>query len=102
MKIKGIRIYPRQLGDHECPHCGQRLERRPRRLWQKAVSFVLPLRHYECDGCSRRFFAFSPRWNSMSIIEKSLRVLATAAVILAVIVISIRILITGILILSGY
>ncbi|MDI6846491.1 MAG: hypothetical protein QME28_10205 [Candidatus Saccharicenans sp.] len=102
MKIKGVRIYLRQLGDHKCPCCGEHLERLPRRLWQKALSFALPLRHYDCDGCERRFFAFSPCWNKMSIIEKSLRVLATVAVILAAIVISIRILITGMLILSGY
>lgn len=103
MKVQGFRIYLRRLDDHKCPRCGERLERRPRRLWQKALSFALPLRHYKCgNGCERRFFAFSPRWNRMSIIERSLRVLATAVVILSAIVISIKILITGVLILSGY
>ncbi len=103
MKIQGFRIYLRRLDDQKCPLCGERLERRPRRLWQKAVSFALPLRHYKCEnGCERRFFAFSSCWNRMSIIERSLRLLATVAIIIVAIVVLMKILITGVLILSGY
>ncbi|MBC7350115.1 MAG: hypothetical protein H5U05_09105 [Candidatus Aminicenantes bacterium] len=82
MKIQNFRIYLRQLADHQCPRCGDRLNRRPRLLWQKAVSFALPLRHYKCSGCSGRFFAFSPRWNRMNVVEKFLRAVATVVVLL--------------------
>ncbi|RFT14796.1 MAG: hypothetical protein OP8BY_2373 [Candidatus Saccharicenans subterraneus] len=84
MKIQNFHLHLRRLDEHKCPRCGEQLERRPRRLWQKAVSFALPLRHYRCDGCNRRFFAFSPRWNRMHIAEKFVRSLATVAVLLIV------------------
>ena len=82
MNIQGFHIHLRRLDDHRCPSCGEHLDRRPRRLWQKAVSFALPLRHYRCNGCNRRFFAFSPRWNRMNIVEKFVRSLATVAILL--------------------
>lgn len=82
MKIQGFLVYLRRLDGHKCPLCGEQLARRPRRLWQKALSFALPLRHYRCDGCNRRFFALSPRWNRMHVVEKFLRSLATVAVLL--------------------
>ncbi|MCX8159712.1 MAG: hypothetical protein N3G18_02120 [Candidatus Saccharicenans sp.] len=82
MKIQEFRISLRYLYDHKCPCCGENLERRPRRLWQKAVSFALPLRHYKCSDCNRRFFAFSPRWKRMHLVEKFLRSLATAVILL--------------------
>ncbi|MGB9906129.1 MAG: hypothetical protein ACPLRR_01935 [Candidatus Saccharicenans sp.] len=82
MKIQSFRIYLHRLDDNQCPRCGDHLDRRPRLLWQKAVSFALPLRHYKCSGCNRRFFAFSPRWNRMNIVEKFLRVVATVVVLL--------------------
>ena len=92
MNIQGFRIHLRQLDDHRCPRCGEQLDRRPRRLWQKAVSFALPLRHYRCSGCNRRFFAFSQRWNRMNILEKFVRSLATVAILLIVLFASLIIL----------
>jgi len=94
MKIQEYRIYLRYLDDHKCPDCGDKLERRPRRLWQKAVSFVLPLRHYKCSNCYHRFFAFSPKWRKMPVYEKALRIIATAVVLIAIIFISLRILVS--------
>ena len=101
LKIQEYRIYLRQLDDHKCPRCQEHLERRPRRLWQKAVSFALPLRHYKCSGCNRRFFAFSPRWNRMPVVEKFLRSLATVVVLLAVLFGSLGLLLTILLRLGG-
>lgn len=92
MKIQEYGIYLRQLDDYKCPRCGDHLERRPRRLWQKAVSFAVPLRHYKCSGCNRRFFALSPRWNRMPIVEKAARFIATVAVLLAALLASIVVL----------
>lgn len=83
MKIQEYRIYLRYLDDHKCPDCGEKLERRPRRLWQKLVSFALPLRHYKCSGCYQSFFAFSPLWKQTPVAEKIIRLLATAVVLLA-------------------
>lgn len=79
MKIQKFHVYLRPLHGNACPLCGEHLERRPRLLWQKALSFALPLRHYKCSECNRRFFAFSSRWNRMHIVEKIIRVAATVA-----------------------
>lgn len=92
MKFQGFHIHLRRLDDHRCPRCGDRLERRPRRLWQKAVSFAVPLRHYKCQGCNRRFFAFSLRWNRMHIVEKAVRFIATVAVLLVALLASLIVL----------
>ncbi|MBC7361732.1 MAG: hypothetical protein H5U06_05545 [Candidatus Aminicenantes bacterium] len=92
MKIQEYRIYLRPLDDHKCPDCGEKVSRRPRTLWQKLFSFALPLRHYKCNGCYHRFFAFSPTWQKMPIPEKILRIFTTAVVLLAVIFISFKIL----------
>jgi DNA-directed RNA polymerase subunit RPC12/RpoP len=83
MKIQKYEIYLKPLDDHKCPDCGERVERRRRHLWQRAVSFALPLRNYQCTRCYRRFFAFSPLWKQMKPAEKILRVLATGVVLLA-------------------
>ena len=82
MIIQEYRIHLRYLDDHKCPGCAEKLERRPRCLWQKAVSFALPLRHYKCSACYQRFFAFSPAWNQMPFLEKGLRLLVTVVVLL--------------------
>jgi len=77
-----MRVYLRPLVNHECPDCGEKVERRPRKFWQRLLSIALPLRHYKCPACYERFFAFSPSWEHASSLEKTLRLLATAAIIL--------------------
>ena len=79
-KIGEFEIYLKPLEDHKCPHCGEKLSRRSRRLWQKAVSFAVPLRHYKCGGCYHRFFALSPSWKQMKKGERWWRVAATGGV----------------------
>jgi DNA-directed RNA polymerase subunit RPC12/RpoP len=91
MKIQGFRIYLHPLVDHKCPECGEKVERRPRRLWQKLLSIALPLRHYKCTVCYHHFFAFSPSWKQTSSFEKILRLLATATILLAGVFIVLRI-----------
>ena len=92
MKIGEFEIYLKAVDDHKCPHCGDALGRRPRRLWQKAVSFAVPLRHYKCQGCYHRFFAMSPRWKQMKRGERWLRVAATGVVWIAGVYIVFRVL----------
>jgi hypothetical protein len=91
MKIGEFEIYLKAVEDHKCPLCGDGLDRRPRRLWQKAVSFAVPLRHYKCGACYQRFFALSPSWKQMNKGERWLRVAATGVVWIAGIFIVFRI-----------
>jgi len=83
MKIQKYEIYLRPLDDQKCPDCGEKVSRRRRTLWMKLFSFALPLRQYKCSGCYHRFFAFSPTWKQMNPVEKILRLLTTAVVLLA-------------------
>lgn len=83
MKINNELIYLHQLDDHKCPRCSEPLDRLPRRLWQKMVSFALPFRHYQCSGCNRHFLALSPSWNGLPVVEKILRITVTILVFLA-------------------
>ncbi|MDD8032050.1 MAG: hypothetical protein PHQ25_08690 [Acidobacteriota bacterium] len=87
MRINRCKIYLHPVYHHQCPLCREKLERKPRTLWQRAVSFALPLRHYECDGCGQILFAFSPYWTELPIFERVLRIAATAVILLAAVVV---------------
>lgn len=93
MKIGRDRIIIKALSGRDCPDCGEKLERIPRRLWQKSVSFALPFRHYRCTGCYHEFFALSSSWRKSPLYERVFRVLFTVAAAAVVIFVFFKILV---------